>query len=190
MSNQSFRRAQILQRGLAALVLLLCAGCAPRYGVKTERDDFRGLRAHRMHGNILGDPDRGGELIELNAEVITERKHVPRYALRLRYRDAHAWLKIPAGESLVVLVDTTPVALRGPGSRRNRSRHFGRGVQEEAHYEVTAEVLRRIAGATKVRLRIIGSREYVERAFTPANQSRFQEFVKEHLDGAAPGRKP
>ncbi|MDP9348536.1 MAG: hypothetical protein M3P24_05245, partial [Gemmatimonadota bacterium] len=157
MYSRPFPGAQSLRRSLAALGLLLCVGCVPRYGVNTERDDFRGLKAHQMRGNVLGDPDRGGESIELNAEVITERKHAPRYALRVRYRDAHSWLKIPAGESLVVLMDTTPVTLRGPGSRRSRSRHFGRGVQEEARYEVTADVLRRIAGATKVRLRIIGS---------------------------------
>lgn len=185
MATRPRKKARIA-RSFVAILAALClgTGCIPRYGVRAVEDDFEGVQIQRMHGNVLGDPDRGGEWIELNAELFRRRGAAPRYAFVLLYRDADAWLRIPAGKSLLALVDGEAIALRGSGSRRHRTTRLGRGVEEEARYEIGADVLRRMARAESVRFRIIGSREYVERVFTPENRDRLRAFVEEHMDEA------
>lgn len=170
---------------LLASFVLYC-GCLPRYQVERHGDEFQGVEIVRMDGNVLADPDRGGEWIELNAEVSKARRAAPAYLLRVVYRDAARDLRIPAGESLVLLVDGEPIPLRGTGSRGSRQTHVGRGIREEARYPVRADLLRRLAGAKAVRMRVVGSREYVERTFSAANLQNFKTFVAEHLDGAGP----
>jgi len=168
-------------------LFVVLSGCVPRYGVKTFRDDFEGLTVHRMSGNVLDDPGRGGEWIELNAELRRVRgSDAPRLGMALLYRDSHRWLYVPAGETLLILADGERIALRGQGSSRSRRKAHLRGVEERAVYGISAEHFRRIAGADTVRVRILGRREYVERGFGEANRQRMREFVATHLDPPAP----
>ncbi|HET8655016.1 MAG TPA: hypothetical protein VFL93_05845 [Longimicrobiaceae bacterium] len=162
---------------------VLMGGCVPRYGVSSARDEFLGTSEVRMHGDVLGNPDHGSEWIELNAVVRRRQGEPPAYALQVRYRDSDEWLRIPPGESLIVLADSQRIRLDGFGSRANRRTHFGLGVEEVASYAASADVLRSIARAERVRLRIIGSRDYVEREFTPENRARFRQFVDTQVDG-------
>ncbi len=185
MSAAAWRRLRGRPWSIASLLglLIVLSGCVPRYGVKTFRDDFEGLTVHRMRGNVLDDPGRGGEWIELNAELRRVRgSDAPQLGMALLYRDSHRWLHVPAGETLLILADGERIALRGQGSSRSRRKAHLRGVEERAVYGISAEHVRRIAGADTVRVRILGRREYVERSFGEANRQRIREFVATHLD--------
>jgi hypothetical protein len=173
---------------LAAALVAVLAGCVPRYGVSTSRDDFAGRTVHRMRGNVLADPDGGGEWIELNAEASRDRASAPDLSLALLYRDTSRWLWVPYGESLQVLADRELIVLSGTGSFRSRRRSLTGAVEERVTYRVTLEQLRRIAAADTVRLRILGRREYVERRLGEKGRLRLREFVAAHVDApAAPG---
>lgn len=178
---------------LAAALLAALAGCVPRYGVSTSRDDFAGRTVHRMRGNVLADPDGGGEWIELNVEASRDRSAAPSLSLALLYRDPSRWLWVPYGESLQVLADRELIVLSGTGSFRSRRRSLMGGVEERVTYRITPEQLRRIAAADTVRLRILGRREYVERRLGEKGRLRLREFVAAHVDAPAasgPGFAP
>ncbi|MET0398236.1 MAG: hypothetical protein ABW277_15650 [Longimicrobiaceae bacterium] len=178
------RRRRIV---LAAALIAVLAGCVPRYGVSTSRDDFAGRTVHRMRGNVLADPDGGGEWIELNVEVSRGRASAPDLSLALLYRDTSRWLWVPYGESLQILADRELIVLNGTGSFRSR-RRSPLGVEERVMYPISPDQLRRIVSADTVRLRILGRREYVERRFSDKGRLRLREFVKEQFDeSTAPG---
>lgn len=166
----------------ALAVCALSAGCLPRYRVTTTGDDFAGVTVHRMRGNVLDDPGRGGEWIELNAEVSRRRGSDPELRLLLHYRDAERWLWIPYGESLQILADEELITLSGTGSLRSRRTAVLGGVEELAAYPVSSEQLRRVARAGTVRVRVLGRREFVERRFSEAGLLRLREFISEQVD--------
>ena len=175
---------------LAAVLVASLVGCAPRYGVRTYRDDFAGVAVHRMRGNVLDDVDRGGEWIELNAEISRGRDSTADLSLELLYRDASRWLHVPYGESLQILADQELMVLNGTGSLRTRRRSVLRGVEERVTYRLTPEQLRRLASADTVRVRLLGRREYVERRFSEIGLSRLREFIGTHVDAQVPPRPP
>lgn len=82
--------------------------------------------------------------------------------------------------------------LHGSGSLRSRRRSALGGVEERVLYPVPVEQLRRIAAAGSVRVRVLGTREYVERRFSPKSLLRLREFIRTRVDSlstspAAPG---
>ncbi|HEX2190463.1 MAG TPA: hypothetical protein VHG51_16260, partial [Longimicrobiaceae bacterium] len=153
------------------------------------RDDFAGVTVHRARGNVLADPDGGGEWIELNPELSRGRTGAVELGLALLYRDAHRWLWVPYGETLQLLADGELMVLGGGGSLRSRRRSRLGGVEERVVYAVTPAQLRRLAAAESVRVRVVGRREYVERSFRPEGIARLREFVAAHLD-APPAPRP
>lgn len=175
---------------LAVALLGALAGCVPRYGVSTIRDEFAGRTVHRMRGNVLDDPDQGGEWIELNAEVSRERAAATELTLALLYRDGGRWLRVPYGESLQILANEELIVLNGSGSLRTRRRSVLGGVEERVTYRISVEQLRRVASADSVRLRILGRREYVERRLSEKGLVRLREFIGAHVDAPAAPATP
>jgi hypothetical protein len=172
---------------LAALLLL--AACAPRYHVVERTDPFERLTVRRMRGDVLGGPGAGTDWVALNAEETRAAGDTARYALVVDYRTQGDWLEIRPGESLVLLVDGDRVGLSGPGSTRARTQGAA-ARREVARYPAGAALVRRIAAARDVRVRLVGRRYHVDRAFTPRNLARFRRFVGAPTDGRQPLAPP
>lgn len=169
-------------RRLAVLVALVLTGCVPRYRVATEHDDFAQRTATRMRDNLLQAPGGGRDWVALNAEEVRARGDSARYALALEYRSDDGWLRIRPGASLLLLADSQRITLAGPRSRRTRG---PLGVREEVRYPTTRAVLERLAAAREVRVRVLGSRHYVDRSFGAANFRRLRRFLDPAADTAA-----
>jgi hypothetical protein len=166
------------ERSLVPVVLaLVLSACTPRYHVAHLRDDFEQTETRRSHGNVLVGEGTGHDWLALDAESLRMGNDTAQYALVADYRTNGPPLRIPNGETLVLLVDGQRVALRGRGSSGHRARSGLRGDREQARYPVSRAFLERIAAAREVRVRLTGQRYYVERSFSPANLRHFREFV-------------
>jgi hypothetical protein len=172
-------------RSTLLTVLLLLAACAPRYGVVQRADPFERVTVRRMRGDLLGGPGAGADWVALNAEETRPAGDTARYALVVDYRTQGEWLEIRPGESLLLLVDGDRVALSGPGSTRARSEGAA-ARREVARYPASGELMRRIAAARDVRVRLVGRRYHVDRAFTRTNVARFRGFLGAPVDGRQP----
>jgi hypothetical protein len=169
---------------LALAALALLAACIPpRYQVATVRDDFAGTEVRRMEANLLDAPSGGRDWVALNAEVARDGRDSTRYALVVEYRADDDWLGIRPGESLLLLVDSQRVALASAGLAARERQAVG--VREMARYPVPGDLLQRIAGAKEVRVRVLGRRYYLDRAFGPANFRRLREFLEPPAPAAA-----
>jgi hypothetical protein len=179
----------ISMRSAFLAAVLLLAACAPRYGVSVFSDPFERTAVRRMHGNVLGGAPAGGDWVALDAEEMRVPADTPRYDLRVDYRTQGEWLDVRPGESLVVLIDGDPVRLAGEGSQRSRAESRV-GRREVARYAVSAALLRRIAGARDVRVRLIGRRYHVDRVLTRANLSRLRRFLGMPSSRPSPASPP
>ncbi|HET6230919.1 MAG TPA: hypothetical protein VFE05_12675 [Longimicrobiaceae bacterium] len=173
-----------MRRILAALLPLVLSACVPRYRVAEWRDDFEQTETRQMRANVLAGEGTGHDWLALDAESSRTRGDTARYALVVDYRTSGHPLRVPAGETLVLLVDSQRVALRGAGSSGHRARSGVRGDREQARYPVFRTLLERIAAARIVRVRLAGQRYYVERSFSTLNLRHLREFL------APPAPKP
>jgi hypothetical protein len=163
-------------RLLPLAAALLLAGCAPRYHVSRAADPFAGVTTRRMHGNVLGGGDAGGDWVALNVEETRPAADTPRYALLVDYRTRGEWLQVRPGESLLLLVDGERVALTGAGSARAR-KETRAARMEAARYPASAALVTRMARAQEVRVRLVGRRYHVDRTLTRANRARIARFL-------------
>lgn len=170
------------------LLVLLLTGCVPRYRVLTEHDDFAQRTVTRMEDNVLQTPGGGRDWVALNAEQVQTVGDSVRYVLALEYRSTDGWLRIRPGASLLVLADSQRVTLTGPRSRRTRGPF---GAHEEVRYPTTRALLEQIAASKEVRVRVLGSRYYVDRSFGDANFQRLRQFLlPEDTAVATPAAQP
>lgn len=172
---------------LAPLLLVLLTGCVPRYRVTTERDDFAQRTVTRMEDNLLHAPGGGRDWVALNAEQVQSAGDSARYVLALEYRSTDGWLRIRPGASLLLLADSQRITLTGARSRRTRGPF---GAHEEVRYPTTRALLERLAAAREVRVRVLGSRYYVDRSFSEANFKRLRRFLNPADSMAAPAASP
>jgi len=85
---------------------------------------------------------------------------------------------IDQGESLIFLLDGQAAPFKGLGSAPGRRDVvYGSDVQEIALYDMTLADLKRIAAATVVRYRVVGSSKNAEGSFSPANLATLRNFV-------------
>lgn len=171
---------------LAALLVLALglSGCASALGLNYEvvpvGDEFDGHTGVTMRMNTLGGTPLTGGRTTLDARKLV-RNGDASYFLNVLYLGSE-WVFIERGESLILLIDGQRVPVSGSGSLAHREVHSGSMVEEAASYPVPASLLRQIAGAREVRVRIVGSRQNLDRHFTAENLARFREFVAQHVD--------
>lgn len=175
MNRAIFRRA-----GLVFLLVGAVAACATGGGYEVAQvgDDFNGMAGSMMRRNYLKVEGGAVASVTLNA-VVTSAADTTAHMLGVNYLGS-GWIFLGDGESLILLLDGERVALEQLGSPR-REVESGRIVQEIAVYPASPDLLRRIATADTVRVRLQGDRGRVDARFTPENTARFQSFVAEHV---------
>jgi len=170
-------------RYLLVVLWGLLAGCAAptKTDVYTYRNDV-GRGIDLIMDNELESATDKSCLIWLNASRVRGETFGGRYYLEVRYEalGTTGWLDIRSGETLNLSIDGTTHGFRGPGSLNTR-RETGETVVENAIYQTTEEVLRKLARAKQVHVTIRGKSRIIERDFRPENTRKFRNFVLTYI---------
>lgn len=162
-------------------IILFVAVCSSRmlgYQVRTTHDEFDGYTKNTLQVNELSGGTFGANIHLLVQRFETKEGKVL-YHLIVYYWGEN-WLFIQEDESLILLVDNERIGFTGDGSSSHRNAS-GSGVREYAYYETTAEVIKKIAEAGEVKVKIIGSQLYCERHFSDHNFNNFRKFIAQFI---------
>jgi hypothetical protein len=172
---------------LSAVMPLGLSGCVmfPQARLSEKHDEFTGDVTARLDDNVLD----GGMGLSSNGRVEFnpvrsqgEKDSSPIYCIAIVYTGyGTGWCFIEPGESLYMIIDGKREALSGTGSRGSREVSGG-AVSEVSVYPVDPELLRRIASAKEVRVKIEGSKQSLERSFSQKNISSVGQFVASYVD--------
>lgn len=175
-------------RVLILCLVLFTTGCAGSLCfVQTRYDEFEGYTISRMINNSLGGSDfnMNPESVGLNIQKVVSKggcESISLMVIYADYSDDARWLFISNGESLVLLIDGKRIGLVGEGSGNYRDvLPYGSGVIERAWYPVSREIIHTISNAKEVKVRLIGSKGFIERYFVQANFNNFKKFVESYL---------
>lgn len=169
------------------VVFVLCAvGCASMATTKEKHDDFTGQTTTKMGYNVLSGAGITGGQVRFNPVKVADESNNVSYAIQVVYLASSiiGWCFIESGESLHLLIDGERVHISGNGSVGFRDVLSDGGIQEIAAYPVTADLLRKLANAKAVRVKIDGSRYSVERHFSETNTNNLKEFVAKYVDAS------
>ena len=143
-----------------------CMSFAPVYKVETHIDEIDGFTAHTMeYYELPALKDTERHSIKINVEKFVKDEYIS-YTLGIWYNDNRR-LSIEEKDSLLLIIDNERIELSTkfqPGGRGHR-----RFVSEYAAYEITIEQLRKIAYASKIIIRLRGSRGWKD--------AKFNEFI-------------
>jgi hypothetical protein len=168
------------------LLMAICvgwlAGCetTPPPDVVSRTDEITGRQSHLITDNILEDPSQSDSLLWLNASQLFTYRGASRYYLEVRFqaRPERGLIEISPGQSLTVTADGVPLRLTGPGSAKFRKEKYGTLI-ENAVFTVDFAQLEQIARAKEVKVRVAGTKGFVERQFAAKNFQNFREFVSQ-----------
>lgn len=164
----------------------LLSGCATSTSpdIVTHYDRFTGFRTDLIPENLLDIPGEVREMVWLNASRVFKDREDFDYYLEVHYeaRAETGLLNIAPGASLVIVADGNELKFNGGGSLNTRKSE-GDLVSEDALFLASADELRAIANAQKVKVKIIGRNGVVERDFGPTNFQKFKKFVASYVEG-------
>lgn len=162
---------------LALVLSATLTGCMPAYRVEQARDDFSQQATAAMKGNFLPAGWRSHNWLELNAATMTKAGR-PRHVLEVVYYDANAPLEFGSAPRLLVAADSMLIELTAPRPSRADRSSFRSAWRQNLQFGITGTQLQQIAAASRVRLRLVGRREYVERELNTENRERLRKFVE------------
>jgi bifunctional DNA-binding transcriptional regulator/antitoxin component of YhaV-PrlF toxin-antitoxin module len=161
----------------SSLLLVDCATSpVSPYEVLTTHDKSDFYTAVSMTGNLLG----GRLNHELNAGRVSAKDGKVNYALGVYYY-GRKWMFIKPGESLILFVDGEEINVKGQGSQSYRKTLKNGMVSELAKYPVTPQLLKKIASAKQVKVKIFGGDFVAEKYFTKQNFENFRQFVNDYV---------
>jgi len=162
-------------RAGSLLMTVAASACAPAQqpgaAVAPER------KVYRMSRNVVGGEQPTVGSLTLNVERTVEGT-TDRYELFMRWTGA-ARVDVQPGESLVIRADSQEFKFRVLESGIYRDFRCDRGCtyDDRAYYPATAAQVQAIADARRVTVRLVGSKQTMEREFNEVNFERFREFV-------------
>lgn len=109
-----------------------------------------------------------------------------RFFLRTVYVNERKWLNIGRGSTLRLTVDGESFDLSGAGSRGSRYAGEAEKVYEVALYETSAALIKKIAAAKNVAVRVHGD-YLLEKSFSSFNNLYFRQFVQHYVVKAPSG---
>lgn len=176
-------------RTLTPFSFLLClttTACSSQalstYGVTDTVDEFTQGRRSQMDNNVLAGGGLGGARVELNfGRVDVAESDTTVYTALAEY-EWSGWMFIESGGSLTFLVDGEPVSVSTETALTRRDVLRGGDVRERAIYTVPVALIRRLAAASEVKVRLQGSRYNMDREFDDSNFTRLRGFISTHVD--------
>jgi hypothetical protein len=167
---------------VAYFLVFSLIGCGASLStIKTIKDEFEGHTIDRMYSNYLsgGVPLLDDATIELNVSRFESKLGNVSYSLIVRY-SGEGWLFIDEGNSLILLIDGESISFMGDGSISSRKVIMGSIVEEFAYYETSTDMIKKIANAQEVRIKIKGKGKR-ERHFSKTNFDNFKKFANNHI---------
>ena len=172
-----------MKKILFFLPLLIISSCATPYNtykVEIINDEFDGYKIERMYGNYLADdPVLPSLSVMFNAQRFTDKDGLVTYQLHVEYNGSD-WLFIDPGETLVLLIDGERVGLIGYGSENHREVISGMsvGVRETSIFDADKFVLKQIANAKSVKLKLTGRSRNIQLELTKEHIDNYKKFVE------------
>lgn len=170
---------------VAVAFLLLAMGCASALGlgyhVSSRTDAYDGYKSVRMDGNYLcGSTSEGcGGMVELDVSRF-EAEGRSLLSLHVSY-SADDWIFLGTEEPLGIKIDGEEIRLEPDDSAPRQDVINGGSILEQQHFDVTPEVLDRVAGARTVLVQIVGQHGFATRSFSPANFEHLRSFLQLHV---------
>ena len=164
------------------------AGCAGQTAPEQAAAPVR--KVIRMSRNIVGGSRPGGNLV-VNVERTVEGAS-DHYELFARWT-GETRVDVLPGESLVITADGQEFKFKvlESGIYRDFSCDPRCIYDDRAYYSATAGQIQAIANAKQVTVRLIGSKQTVERVFNELNFERFREFVRKDMPAtSSPAQVP
>lgn len=161
-------------------LFITCALASSLFSQTTiwEKDKFTGQTFARIE---CGSPKlEGGSLfteryVSFRIWDYISKSH--NYRLQITVRQPN-WIFIEGGESLIFKIDDEFTPLSGDGSRQNRDVASG-GISEYASYDVSRELLDKIATSKETLFRLSGSQGSITGELTPKMRSAIARFISE-----------
>jgi hypothetical protein len=175
----SVSAGRIIFRWMALLLVLFSGACAPGLRVQELQVGFTGESVARMRGNVLGGSPGEAPRLEFNLERVTLAEEPAQTFVRLEYLGSD-WLRIRAGESLLLTLDGELFPLSGEGSEGERRAVDGQFASEVAIYEIEPETAARIAQATTASVSVRGAAGPLRRSFSARNLQNVRQFLERY----------
>lgn len=139
-----------------------------------------------MSRNVIGGIRAAPGNLTLNVERTIEGS-VDRYELFARWT-GEARVDVQSGESLVITADHQEFKFKvlESGIYRDFQCEPRCIYDDRAYYPATADQIRAIANAKRVTVRLVGSKQTVERDFNESNFERFRGFLAKNPPSAKP----
>jgi hypothetical protein len=187
-------RVRAIQDSLGGgMMASLVKGVYHRLEFRAHEDKFDRVMRESLSGNdipyVPDDPAAWRMSSEfdlgtrLDAVAVTREGHRS-YALSVQYNDARDWLFIESGESLILLVDGERLALQGSGSEGARNVWDDATISEYASYPVAPETLVRIAWATTLEYKLVGSKGDDSGKVPDLTQMNLRSWIGKHVPEA------
>lgn len=160
------------------LISILCAvlfcGCAGRLGRNVAKfDKVEAVQVNQLTGNNLTRTPFDQKVVYLNARCETKRDGEKRYYLFTELIAPPEFV-LQSGDSLVLNIDNEVVTF----TATNSPSFEGRKRFVTTFYPVPPEVLRKLAQATTVRLRLKGASAVIDKRLSRRNLIHFREFAQ------------
>jgi hypothetical protein len=168
---------KIMKALFIVFTVVLLAGCAVPV---VTHDDFTGKTIEGTRNNLLPQTFLG-PLVRIDPYKITDKSGHVDFSFRVEFWSQNGWLFISDGESLIFLADGDHFGLTGSGSAASREVQPG-AVDEVAYYAFTPELLKKLATAKKVRVRLVGSSHVWDGNLSAKNQKIFADFFAKYCN--------
>ena len=157
------------------------------YSVATISDEVSGATVTEMLSNRLGSRDdltkalliRPSDTVELNVERLESKNGKVAYSFIVIY-EGSTRLSDSEGRSLFFLVDEERMEFSAAGSPSQIYFKGGRISETDYYHDIDPTILKRIASAKEVNVKIPGDRVH-DRHFTEANFENFKRFLAEYI---------
>lgn len=151
----------------------------PRY--KMQCDNVSGKTICVMTGNALRPFNPRYPMLSLGLVSEAEKTGPPRYFFRTVFVNEKQWLNIDRGKTLYITIDGETYDFFGVGSHNNRYTGEREKLYEIALYETSAAIIKKIAQAKKVSVRLTGA-FILEKSFGTVNNLYFQQFLRHYIE--------
>lgn len=165
-----------------------CATTEARTNIVVDRDDFEGTtNIHTIGNRIAEEKAPSGEFIYeifLNAMRLDWRYGETLYFLVVRY-NGKDWAMLDADKPLALTIDGDRLALSGEGAgaedRAVLKSEQGPYRSERLRYQVSADQMRKLAGAESVTARLAGKNRSFDIQLSQTNIDLFRDFTRSHV---------
>ncbi len=154
-----------------------------KYYIRSISNEFDAYSIRELTRNVLIMDDLfPDEFIELNLrQFITEKKQEI-YSLILVYRGEKG-LQVEAKEPMILLVDDERFTPEKVFQDQNftKQREFRDRLIEEETFSTNVEIIKKIAYAKNVKIKLNGKKQSIVCKFSPTNIEGFREFYEKHI---------